>query len=105
MYGSRKVNAKVRFAQNHLEGRLVTGVALGGAGEGLVPRTKSPVISLSKAPPSPTPPSPQPPESSDDDDIDEEDEYTRQLREQTKAKLESITGRMFQVVFAEREKH
>ena len=98
MYGSRKV--KVKFARSTWEDQL--------KGIGYAPsafdrdesREKSSMAPPSPLPPSPAPPSPQ----AADFDFEEklmsqmkEDEFTRHAREQTKAQLESITGRMFQV--------
>ena len=99
MYGSRKV--KVKFAKSTWDDQL-KGI---GFSPGTIDRDemqeKSPMAPPSPLPPSPAPPSPQ----AADFDFEEkimgqmkEDEFTRHAREQTKAQLESITGRMFQVL-------
>ena len=98
MYGSRKV--KVKFAKSTWDEQL-KGIGFApdpGAFDRDERSDRSPV-----APPSPSPPSPAPP-SLQAADFEEnlmgqmkEDEFTRHAREQTKAQLESITGRMFQV--------
>ena len=99
MYGSRKVNApRVKFARTTWDDRLkgVGFVAVDSEQE----EPASPVAPPDPSPPSPAPPSPQAAAGYDELDlIDQmkEDEFTRHAREQTKAQLESITGRMFQV--------
>lgn len=97
MYGSRKVNGpKVKFAKTTWDDRL-KGVGFVSV-EREEPQAKSPVAPPSPSPPSPAPPSPLAAEFEDDlVDQMKEDEFTRHAREQTKAQLESITGRMFQV--------
>lgn len=97
MYGTRKV--KVKFARNtwddQLKGIGVSSVP--GTFDRDEPREKSPMAPPSPLPPSPAPPSPQ---AADFEEKEigqmKEDEFTRHAREQTKAQLESITGRMFQ---------
>ena len=100
MYGSRKVNGpKVKFARTTWDDRL-KGVGF-VAVERDEPQQSTPVAPPSPSPPSPAPPSPQAADYEDIDLIDhmKEDEFTRHAREKTKAQLESITGRMFQVIY------
>ena len=97
MYGSRKV--KVKFAKSTWDDQL-KGIGFApSAYDRDEPQENSPMAPPSPLP-SPAPPSPQ----AADFDFEEklvgqmkEDEFTRHAREQTKAQLESITGRMFQV--------
>ena len=98
MYGSRKVNApKVKFAKTTWDDRL-KGVGFVSVEREAEHRAVSPM-----APPGPSPPSPAPPSPQAAGFVEDfmgqmkEDEFTRHAREQTKAQLESITGRMFQV--------
>ena len=98
MYGSRKV--KVKFAKSTWDDQL-KGIGFASSSyDRDEPQEKTPMAPPSPLPPSPAPPSPQ----AADFDFEEkfmgqmkEDEFTRHAREQTKAQLESITGRMFQV--------
>lgn len=92
MYGSRKVNGpRVKFAQNTWNDR-VKGVGFVSGTSAFDHEPESPV-----APPSPSPPSPAPLSPRAEESLMKEDEFSRHAREQTKAQLESITGRMFQV--------
>ena len=94
MYNSRKVNTKVRFAKGQLNGGLA-GLSLAPDGKGAAPSPlPAPAPML---PPSPAPPSPLHNHGEEPDTEEVDDEYTRHAKQQTKAKLESITGRMFQV--------
>lgn len=101
MYGSRKVNGpKVKFAQSTWNDRL-KGVGFVSGTSAFDRDQEEPASPV--APPSPSPPSPAPP-SPPAAEFEEslvgqmkEDEFTRHAREQTRAQLESITGRMFQV--------
>lgn len=102
MYGSRKVNGpRVKFAQNTWNDRFkgVGFVSGSSAFERDRDEAESPVAPPSPSPPSPAPPSPQAAAEFEDNLVTQmkEDEFTRHAREQTKAQLESITGRMFQV--------
>ena len=99
MYGSRKVNGpRVKFAKTTWDDRL-KGVGFVALEREEPQPSTAPVAPPSPSPPSPAPPSPQAAGYEDLDLIDQmkEDEFTRHAREQTKAQLESITGRMFQV--------
>lgn len=88
----------MRFAKGQLNGGLVA-LSLGPDGRGAAPSPLPPPAPM--LPPSPAPPSPQPDRGKEPDTPEPEvdDEYTRHAKQQTKAKLESITGRMFQVQF------
>jgi hypothetical protein len=96
MYGTRKF--KVKFARNTWDDQLKSI----GFSPGTFDRDDHRPC---KAPPNPLPPSPAPPSpQAADFDFEEkemgqmkEDEFTRHAREQAKAQLESIAGRMFQV--------
>ena len=94
MYGTRKV--KVKFARNTWDDQLK------GIGVSSVPGTFDRDERSPMAPPSPLPPTPASPQAADFDFEEKEmgqmkeDEFTRHAREQTKAQLASITGRMFQ---------
>ncbi len=92
MYGSR--NAPSSRARQPKARLGLTGVALTGAeGRSSSARPERAIM------PVPAPPSPTMDFSADHQDnrCDPAEEYARKQREETKAQLQSITGRMFQV--------
>lgn len=90
MYSSRKT--KVRFAKGGL-GLAAAGLSLGLSSD---PSSSKP-IPASPTPPSPVPPSPLSEDKRDSVESELCDEYTQHAKQQAKTKLESITGRLFQV--------
>ena len=93
MYSSRKT--KVRFAKG---GVVSGGLAAAGLSLGLTPDPAStkPILA-SPVPPSPVPPSPLLEDERESVESELCDEYTQHAKQQAKTKLESITGRLFQV--------